>query len=116
MSRVRWITTHERRGSQVVRQWKIIRTIASSRYLTTRDLVEQFGVCKKTIYRDLTILCAAGFPIYRARTPGSTVESEQGYIRIADDWLLRAPRRIPKVMHLAIDDGILRIPEMVVTR
>ena len=57
------------RGSQIARQWKIIRFLeASHRGITASDLSERLEVPVRTVYRDLEAIQDAGFPIYTDRT------------------------------------------------
>lgn len=52
------------RGREIVRQWSILRKIANARDWTVPRLAGEFGVCTRTVYRDLAALQAAGFPLY----------------------------------------------------
>jgi predicted DNA-binding transcriptional regulator YafY len=53
------------RNAEVIRQWKILRSIESSRFGETIDgLAEMTGVVTRTIRRDLEALQNAGFPLY----------------------------------------------------
>jgi predicted DNA-binding transcriptional regulator YafY len=48
-----------------LRQWQILRELAMNPYVTTTTMVRRYGVTERTIRRDLHILQAAGFEIYR---------------------------------------------------
>lgn len=56
------------RGNQLIRQWRILRALESSRYGRTaaelHDEVAELGSVR-TVYRDLQALEAAGFPLYQ---------------------------------------------------
>lgn len=58
------------RGKEIVRQWNILRKIANARDWTVEKLANEHGVCKRTIYRDLAALQAAGFPLYDEQRDG----------------------------------------------
>jgi len=50
--------------SPLVRQWILLRSLASRRYgVTVRELAETMGVSEKTIRRDLDLFMQAGFPL-----------------------------------------------------
>jgi hypothetical protein len=52
------------RGSPLVRQWILIKTLASrAGGATLAELAEELEVCSKTIRRDLTVLLDSGFPV-----------------------------------------------------
>jgi predicted DNA-binding transcriptional regulator YafY len=53
----------------MVRQWTILRTIASSATVTVKTLERDLGVNERTIRRDLAALQEAGFPLYRHEPP-----------------------------------------------
>ena len=56
---------------QLVRQWKIIRTLQASQCgMTVAELSDLIVQGKRTIYRDLNALMNAGFPIYNVRDDG----------------------------------------------
>ena len=53
------------RGSQLTRQWRILKRIEVSRHgLTAAQIADIGGTSLRTAYRDLDDLQAAGFPIY----------------------------------------------------
>ncbi|HET9384193.1 MAG TPA: transcriptional regulator [Gemmatimonadales bacterium] len=54
------------RSHEVVRQWQILRSLASSRLgLAAQALADQHGVTSRTIRRDLSALGRAGFPLFQ---------------------------------------------------
>ena len=61
------------RNAEVIRQWKILKRIEKSRYVTANDLVSEHGVALRTIRRDLEALQEAGFPLYDDRESGKKV-------------------------------------------
>jgi predicted DNA-binding transcriptional regulator YafY len=58
------------RNAEVVRQWKILLEIESSRRGTVNGLAELCGVTTRTIRRDLDALQEAGFPLFDERSDG----------------------------------------------
>lgn len=51
------------RNSELIRQWSILRTLASNRRTTIAQLAAHTGKVERTIRRDLKALEAAGFPL-----------------------------------------------------
>jgi predicted DNA-binding transcriptional regulator YafY len=47
--------------------------------MTARDLAAELEVTERTIYRDLTALCAAGVPVYTERGPGGGISLVEEY-------------------------------------
>ena len=52
------------RNAEVIRQWKILKTIEAGRHTSTGALAEEHGVTERTIRRDIEALQEAGFPLY----------------------------------------------------
>lgn len=61
------------RNAEVIRQWKILKTIEAGRFTSTAKLGADYGVTERTIRRDLEALQEAGFPIYDERVDGRRV-------------------------------------------
>jgi predicted DNA-binding transcriptional regulator YafY len=61
------------RNAEVIRQWKILKTIESGRYTTAGELATEHGVTERTIRRDIEALQEAGFPLYDDRADGRKV-------------------------------------------
>lgn len=61
------------RNAEVIRQWKILKRIEKSRYVTSTDLAEEHGVALRTIRRDIEALQEAGFPLYDDKEGGRKV-------------------------------------------
>ena len=56
------------RGTQLARQWKILRLIESRKMgITGTELADELEVPLRTIYRDLEAIQEAGFPLYTER-------------------------------------------------
>ncbi len=61
------------RNAEVIRQWKILKRIEKSRYVTAADLAEEHDVALRTIRRDIEALQEAGFPLYDDRESGRKI-------------------------------------------
>jgi len=61
------------RNAEVIRQWKILKRIEKSRYVTAKDLAEEHDVALRTIRRDIEALQEAGFPLYDDKDGGKKV-------------------------------------------
>ncbi len=61
------------RNAEVIRQWKILKTIEAGRFTSTAKLGLAYGVTERTIRRDIEALQEAGFPIYDDRVDGKRV-------------------------------------------
>lgn len=61
------------RNAEVIRQWKILKRIETSRYVTASDLADEHDVALRTIRRDIEALQEAGFPLYDDKESGRKV-------------------------------------------
>ena len=61
------------RNAEVIRQWKILKTIEAGRFTSTARLAAAYGVTERTIRRDIEALQEAGFPLYDDRANGKKV-------------------------------------------
>jgi proteasome accessory factor B len=61
------------RNAEVIRQWKILKTIEAGRWTSAPALAREHGVTERTIRRDLEALQEAGFPLYDDRQDGKKV-------------------------------------------
>ncbi len=61
------------RNAEVIRQWKILKTIEAGRWTNAAALAREHGVTERTIRRDLEALQEAGFPLYDERRDGKKV-------------------------------------------
>ncbi len=52
------------RNAEVIRQWRILKTIEAGRHTTTGGLAKEQEVTERTIRRDIEALQEAGFPLY----------------------------------------------------
>ncbi len=69
------------RGTQLARQWKIIKLIEShTQGITVAKLANELEVPQRTVYRDLEAIHDAGFPLYTDR------EGKNSYWKILDTF------------------------------
>jgi predicted DNA-binding transcriptional regulator YafY len=61
------------RNAEVIRQWKILKTIEAGRYTSSAKLAAEHQVTERTIRRDIEALQEAGFPLYDDRVDGKRV-------------------------------------------
>jgi proteasome accessory factor B len=61
------------RNAEVIRQWKILKTIEAGHFTSTAKLATAHGVTERTIRRDIEALQEAGFPLYDDRADGKKV-------------------------------------------
>jgi proteasome accessory factor B len=61
------------RNAEVIRQWKILKTIEAGRFTSSAKLAAAHGVTERTIRRDIEALQEAGFPLYDDRVNGKRV-------------------------------------------
>jgi len=61
------------RNAEVIRQWKILKTIEAGHFTSTARLATALGVTERTIRRDVEALQEAGFPLYDDRADGRKV-------------------------------------------
>jgi predicted DNA-binding transcriptional regulator YafY len=61
------------RNAEVIRQWKILKTIEAGRFTGAPKLAAAFGVTERTVRRDIEALQEAGFPLYDDRIDGKKV-------------------------------------------
>jgi proteasome accessory factor B len=61
------------RNAEVIRQWKVLKTIETGRFTSASKLAAANGVTERTIRRDIEALQEAGFPLYDDRLGGKKV-------------------------------------------
>jgi predicted DNA-binding transcriptional regulator YafY len=94
------------RGTQLARQWKILRLLESrKRGLTVAELASELNVPPRTVYRDLEAVQEAGFPLYTER------EGRSSYWRLVDGFKssLPLPFTVTELMALHMSRDILRV-------
>ncbi|MBM3301061.1 MAG: transcriptional regulator [Deltaproteobacteria bacterium] len=61
------------RGTQLVRQWRILRLLESrKRGLTASEIASELDAPARTVYRDLESIQQAGFPVFTERGDGNS--------------------------------------------
>ncbi|SHJ99632.1 HTH domain-containing protein [Desulfatibacillum alkenivorans DSM 16219] len=96
------------RGDQLARQWRILRRIEASRNgLSVNDIISLVGVQRRTVYRDLEALQAAGFPLYVEKVEG---QSKWMFI---DDYKFQVPQpfSITELMSLHLYGDFIKVFE-----
>jgi predicted DNA-binding transcriptional regulator YafY len=95
------------RGEQLARQWRLIQRLARSRWgVGLDDLAEEFACHRRTVYRDLDALMAAGFPVISDRRDGRV------FYRFLDDFKLGdVPFTPDEILALAFGEDLLRALE-----
>ncbi len=61
------------RNAEVIRQWRILKTIEAGRFTSSAKLADAYGVTERTIRRDIEALQEAGFPLYDDHIDGRKV-------------------------------------------
>jgi predicted DNA-binding transcriptional regulator YafY len=92
------------RGDQLARQWKLIQRLARSRWgAGLDDLVADLGCVRRTVYRDLDALMAAGFPVMTEKRDGRV------FYRFVDTFKLGdVPFTPDEILSLAFGEDLLR--------
>jgi len=94
------------RGDQLARQWKIIQSLISSRLgKSVSDLSENLDCHKRTVYRDLEALQAAGFPVYTNIVGGKSMWS---FLETAKHSI-PIPFSLTELMALYFSRGMMRV-------
>jgi predicted DNA-binding transcriptional regulator YafY len=70
------------RSRQTIRQWRLLRLICASRYMTVSKAAARLGVSTKTIRRDVSALEESGFPLYQEAADAGR------FLRLDRDWFL----------------------------
>ncbi len=94
------------RGTQLARQWKIIRLIESrKRGISGTELANELEVPLRTVYRDLDAIQEAGFPIYTDR------EGKNSYWKILETFKndFPVPLTMTELMALHMSGDLLSI-------
>jgi predicted DNA-binding transcriptional regulator YafY len=96
------------RGTQLARQWKIIRMAEFRRKgVTATELAVELGVPLRTVYRDLDAIQDAGFPIYTEKV------NKSSYWKLVDAFKkdFPLPLTVTELMALHMSRSLLSIFE-----
>jgi predicted DNA-binding transcriptional regulator YafY len=96
------------RGTQLARQWKIIKLIEShTKGITVTELANELEVPQRTVYRDLEAIHEAGFPLYTDR------EGKNSYWKILDTFKkdFPVPMTLTELMALHMSRDLLSVFE-----
>ena len=94
------------RGTQLARQWKIIKLIESRKKgITGTELSNELEVPLRTVYRDLEAIQEAGFPIYTDR------EGKNSYWKLLDTFKkdFPVPLTMTELMALHMSRDLLTV-------
>lgn len=94
------------RGTQVARQWKIIKLIEGRESgLTTEDLANRLETPVRTIYRDLEALQESGFPLY------SEIIEKRAYWKFVEGYRrsFPIPMNVTELVALHVSRDLLRV-------
>ncbi len=78
------------RGDQLTRQWRLLQLIDRPAGITVADAARDLGCAVRTIWRDLRVLQAAGFPIYDDRAS----DGRQGVWCVTESFKASLPVRL----------------------
>ena len=78
------------RGNQLVRQWRLLHLLDRPAGVAVEAAAHELGCTVRTIWRDLSVLHDAGFPIYDE--PGA--DGRRSLWKIRDDFKLRLPLKL----------------------
>lgn len=65
---------------QINRMFQIIYILLDKKTMTARELSERFEVSRRTIYRDIETLSAAGIPVYMTQGKGGGISLLDGFV------------------------------------
>jgi predicted DNA-binding transcriptional regulator YafY len=78
------------RGNQLTRQWRLLQLLDRPTGVVVDDAARELGCAVRTIWRDLQVLQAAGFPIYDERM----ADGPRSRWRVDDAFRRRLPLRL----------------------
>lgn len=94
------------RGTQLTRQWKILRLLEfRKRGLTAAELEAELEAPLRTVYRDLTVLQSAGFPLYSEKDG----RSSRWRLLEGSKNSLSLPFTVTELMSLHMSRDILKV-------
>ena len=95
------------RGRQLTRQWRIIQKLAASpQGATIEEIAREAECCRRTLYRDLSALQEAGFPLYN---PGASGRQNRWALLSPERMDLPLPLELPEVMALYLSRDVLKV-------
>lgn len=95
------------RGDQLARQWRLIQRLARSRWGVGLDeLAEDLECHRRTVYRDLDALMAAGFPVLSERRDNKVFYRFLEHFKLGD-----VPFTPDEILSLAFGEDLLRTLE-----
>ena len=78
------------RGNQLARQWRLLQLIDRPAGVTVQDASRELACTIRTIWRDLSVLQDAGFPIFDDKAP----DGRRGLWRINEEFKARLPLKL----------------------
>ena len=78
------------RGNQLTRQWRLLHLIDRPAGVTVDDAAAELDCTVRTIWRDLSVLQHAGFPIYDTKA----ADGRRGLWKITEEFKLKLPLRL----------------------
>src|SRR5258707_852409 len=78
------------RGNQLARQWRLLHLLDRPAGVAVEAAAEELGCTVRTIWRDLSVLQEAGFPIFDE--PGA--DGRRSLWKIREDFKLRLPLKL----------------------
>ena len=78
------------RGDQLSRQWRLLQMIDRPQGVTVDDAARDLKFTIRTIWRDLGVLQAAGFPIYTERA----ADGNRGVWRVTEEFKRALPLKL----------------------
>ena len=95
---------------QIGRLFEIVYLLLDRRSTTAQHLADHFEVSKRTILRDIDVLCAAGIPIYTSRGKHGGISIMEGFVlnralvsREEQDKILFALKSLAPIAHIEAD-------------
>ncbi len=84
------------RQSPLIRQWSILRrlAVAGTGGVKVQDLAKDLECVPRTVYRDLLVLQAAGFPLESHKVDVQPGENRRGWFR---SWSIRHTRGVAEL-------------------
>ena len=78
------------RGNQLIRQWRLLQLLDRAGGIAVEPAAQELGCTVRTIWRDLRVLEAAGFPLYDEQM----AEGPRSIWRLQEDFRTRLPLKL----------------------